>query len=123
MTTEKVIFGRKPDQEEWEETLLLTHAENYNLDKVIPRIEADGWIVRVATIDIDTPPDFAAIITTQPKPERAKYRIQNQDGTFLNAGTDEPSWFHLETARKTVNYSIGQRIVEHDGMNVLWEIL
>lgn len=54
---------------------------------------------------------------------KAKYRIQNSDGTFLNAGTDKPSWFTLENARKTVNYEIGQKIVEHDGVNILWEVL
>lgn len=50
------------------------------------------------------------------------YRIQTADGKYLNAGTDAPSWFTLEDARKLVDYAAGQRIVEHDGMNVLWEI-
>ena len=54
---------------------------------------------------------------------KAKYRIQNENGTFLNAGTDLPSWFTLEKARDLVNYGKGQRIVEHDGVNILWEIL
>lgn len=54
---------------------------------------------------------------------KAKYRIQNEDGTILNAGTDNESWFDLETARKKVNYAIGQKIVEHDGVNILWETL
>jgi len=52
-----------------------------------------------------------------------KYRIINKDGTILNAGTGLDSWFNLETARVLVNYEIGQKIVEHDGVNVLWEIL
>jgi len=52
---------------------------------------------------------------------KAKYRIQNENGTFLNAGTGLGSWFTLEDARKIV--SEGQRIVEHDGVNILWEIL
>ena len=52
-----------------------------------------------------------------------KYRIQNADGKIFNAGTGEDSWFSLEEARKLVNYEKGQRIVEHDGINVLWEIL
>ena len=52
----------------------------------------------------------------------AKYRIQNENRTFLNAGTGADSWFTLEQARKTVNYKYGQRIVEHDGMRVHWEI-
>ena len=54
---------------------------------------------------------------------KTKYRIQNADGTILNAGTGKDSWFNLETARKKVNYRIGQRIVEHDGVNILWETL
>lgn len=51
-----------------------------------------------------------------------KYRIQKADGKFLNAGTGEDSWFTLETARKLVNYNEGQRIIESDGVNILWEI-
>lgn len=54
---------------------------------------------------------------------KAKYRIQNKNGTFLNAGTGNESWFTLEDARKLVNYNEGQRIVEHNGVNILWEIL
>lgn len=52
-----------------------------------------------------------------------KYKIKNADGTYLNSGTDLPSWFTLEEARKIVNYSIGQQIREHDGVNDLWEVL
>ena len=51
------------------------------------------------------------------------YRIQNEDGTFLNANTGLDSWFTLEEARNKVDYSIGQRIVEHDGVSILWEVL
>lgn len=51
-----------------------------------------------------------------------KFRIQNENGTFLNAGTGEDSWFTLEAARKLVNYSLNQRIVEHNGVDILWEI-
>ena len=54
---------------------------------------------------------------------RTQYRILNANRTYLNAGTDSPSWFHLDEARKIVDYSIGQMIVEHDGVNILWEVL
>lgn len=54
---------------------------------------------------------------------KIKYRILNLDNTFLNANTGFNSWFDLETAKKLVNYDKGQKIVEHDGINVLWEIL
>ena len=54
---------------------------------------------------------------------KTSYRTQNLNGTFLNAGTDKASWFSLETAKTLVSYNEGQRIVEHDGVNVLWEIL
>jgi len=54
---------------------------------------------------------------------KCKYRIQNANGTFLNAGTGRDSWFTLDTARKLVNYEIGQRIIESDGVNILWEVL
>lgn len=52
-----------------------------------------------------------------------KYRIQKADGRFLNAGTGENSWFTLEQARQLCNYSEGQRIIESDGVSVLWEVL
>lgn len=54
---------------------------------------------------------------------KSSYRIQNEDGTFLNAGTDLDSWFTLDEAHKKVRYDTGQRIVECDGVNVLWEVL
>lgn len=53
---------------------------------------------------------------------KANYRIQNENRTFLNAGSGLESWFTLEDARKLVNYEIGQRIVECDGINILFEI-
>jgi len=52
-----------------------------------------------------------------------KYRIKTKEGKYLNAGTGKPSWFTLEQARQTVNYEQGQKIVENDGMNDLWEVL
>lgn len=53
--------------------------------------------------------------------QAVKYRIQNSDFTFLNAGTGADSWFTLEAARKLVDYKKGQRIVEHNGVYVMWE--
>lgn len=52
-----------------------------------------------------------------------RYRIQTKDGRMKFAGTDRPSWYNLENARKVVNYDNGERIIEHDGVNILWEIL
>ena len=52
-----------------------------------------------------------------------KYRIQKADKTILNAGTGEDSWFSLDSARELVNYEKGERIIESDGVNILWEIL
>jgi hypothetical protein len=51
-----------------------------------------------------------------------KYRIQNSNGTYFNAGTGLDSWFTLEKARQIVDYKNGQRIVEHNGVDILWEI-
>jgi len=51
-----------------------------------------------------------------------KYRIRTHDNRFKYAGTDNPSWFTLEQARDIVNYARGEEIVEHDGVNVLWEV-
>ena len=50
------------------------------------------------------------------------YRIQNNDGTIYNAGTGLDSWFTLAEARKIVNYEKNQRIIESDGINILWQI-
>ncbi len=52
-----------------------------------------------------------------------KYRIQMSNGKILNAGTGKDSWFSLEKARALVNYHKGERIVESDGVNILWEVL
>jgi len=52
----------------------------------------------------------------------AKYRIRTKEGKILNAGSDSPSWFNLDKARELVNYDDGQTIIEHDGLNVLWEV-
>ena len=54
---------------------------------------------------------------------KTSYRIQNANGTYLNAGTGIDSWFDLATARNLVDYTKGQRIIESDGVNILWEIL
>lgn len=54
--------------------------------------------------------------------DRYKYRIRSEDGRFKNAGTGRNSWFNLEEARNLVNYSAGEAIVEHDGVDVLWEV-
>jgi hypothetical protein len=53
---------------------------------------------------------------------KAKYRILTKDLRILNAGTDLPSWFTLEKARKIVNRDKGEAIIEHDGINILWEV-
>ena len=57
------------------------------------------------------------------KTKPLKFRIQNSDRTFFNAGTGKNSWFTLDKARSLVNYNKGQRIVESDGVNILWEVL
>lgn len=54
--------------------------------------------------------------------QKVKYKIRNANGTYLNNGTDLPSWFSLEDARALVDREKGQIIVEHDGVNVLWEV-
>lgn len=51
-----------------------------------------------------------------------KYRILRSNGTYLNAGTGIDSWFTLDRARELVNREKGEIIVEHDGVNVLWEV-
>lgn len=63
------------------------------------------------------------MINNGEKKMKATYRIQNQDGTIYGAGTEAGSWFHLEDARKIVNYNKGQRIVESNGVEILWETL
>lgn len=55
--------------------------------------------------------------------QQVKYRIQRADGTILNAGTDAPSWLDLQRAREIVDRQKGEKIVESDGVNILWEVL
>ena len=50
-----------------------------------------------------------------------KYRIQDANRLYLYTGTIKGSWFTIEEAREIVRYDLGQRIVEHDGVNMLWE--
>jgi len=53
---------------------------------------------------------------------KIEYRIQLKDSKFKFAGTGVNSWFSLEEARKKVNYSNGERIVQcHPVHGVLWE--
>ena len=54
---------------------------------------------------------------------KTTYRIITADGKIKNAGTDKPSWFNLDDARANVNYQAGEKIIEHDGVNILWEVL
>ena len=56
------------------------------------------------------------------KTNKLKYRIRRENGTFVNAGTDYPSWFNLKEARKLVNRGKKEQIVESDGENILWEV-
>ena len=57
----------------------------------------------------------------QPNPNR--YRIVTANKHIKYAGTDKPSWFSLEQARQLVNYKAGEIIVEHNGVDILWEVL
>jgi hypothetical protein len=54
---------------------------------------------------------------------KANYRILNTDGTYLNAGTGNDSWFFMREALDIVNESIGQIVVEHNGISVVCEIV
>lgn len=51
-----------------------------------------------------------------------KLRILNADGTFLNANTGLDSWFTCEQAKALCDYSIGQRIFRHNGMQICEEV-
>lgn len=53
---------------------------------------------------------------------KLKYRIKKTDGRIKYAGTGLNSWFNLEDARKKVNRSSGEIIIESDGVNTLWEV-
>lgn len=54
--------------------------------------------------------------------EKYSYRIKRADGTIVNAGTDDHSWFNLDQARNKVNRAKGETIIESDGVNELWEV-
>lgn len=53
---------------------------------------------------------------------KKSYRIRKADGRIKYVGTNKGSWFSLEEARKIVDRSKNETIVEGDGMNILWEI-
>jgi hypothetical protein len=59
--------------------------------------------------------------------EKAKYRILKADGRYLGTrqsgerGTKD-SWFHLEEAAALVRRNEGEKVVEHDGIEPLWEV-
>ena len=53
---------------------------------------------------------------------KCPYRIKKANGRFLNAGTDKNSWFDLETARDTVNRDKGEKIIQSNGVDELWEV-
>jgi hypothetical protein len=55
------------------------------------------------------------------KDNQLKYRILKANKKIKFAGTGMDSWFTLETARTLVDYSLGESIVESDGVNILWE--
>lgn len=50
------------------------------------------------------------------------YRIQTAEGKIKFAGTGENSWFNLDEARKIVNYEQGERIIQSNGVDILWEV-
>ena len=50
---------------------------------------------------------------------KADYRIKRANGTYLNAGTGLNSWFTLEKARPTVDYSKGEKIVDRWDVEIL----
>jgi flagellar basal body rod protein FlgG len=53
---------------------------------------------------------------------KIRYRIQRADGRIKYAGTGQDSWFTLDRARELVDRDTGERIIESDGVNVLWEV-
>lgn len=54
---------------------------------------------------------------------KTTYRIQTKEGKIKFAGTGQDSWFTLDKARELVNYSEGERIIESNGVDILWEVL
>lgn len=70
-------------------------------------------------IEIHSTESLKCVGIDQFKRLKYTYRIKQKNGRYLNAGTDKPSWFHLHEAREIVNDG---QIVEHDGVNELWEV-
>lgn len=62
---------------------------------------------------------YICTIIKNNKMNKAEYRIQNADGTILNAGTDKGSWFTIEQAREIVDRSKGQKIVWDTGAFIM----
>lgn len=53
---------------------------------------------------------------------KTSFRIETAEKKIKFAGTGENSWFTLDEARKLVDYSKGERIVESNGVEILWEV-
>ncbi len=53
---------------------------------------------------------------------KTSFRIETASRKIKFAGTGENSWFTLDKARKLVDYSKGERIIESNGVETLWEV-
>ena len=64
MAHEMLLYGLpKGKTERWKEVLLLTQATTESIERVKVLATRDGYhSFRVATVDLDVPPDFAATV-------------------------------------------------------------
>jgi len=57
------VFGRREDDPEWKETLLLSDAIGSDVKKMLPVMESEGWIeMRVLDISEYEKPNFAKTV-------------------------------------------------------------
>lgn len=60
---EYVLWGRRPDDPEWAETILTATTDKARIEAIKARAAADGWIdLRVSTFHPGGPVDFAGTV-------------------------------------------------------------
>lgn len=61
--TEMVVFGHKRGEPDYTEILLVTHWERVkDKEAALHMIANDGWVYRIAVIDLSQLPDFSKTI-------------------------------------------------------------
>jgi len=100
-TVEKVLYGVKNGDEDWQEQLLLSgpNATDANIEKVKQLAAKDGFgKFRVASIDLSKPPDFTKALRKNEADDHC--RVRGTDGETRICGERKPCPLHDDEGRK-----------------------